>query len=138
MRLSDISGKVRVYGDFDFRGDCPPESMEQITFFNKLRVEFPLLGTVALHPRNEQQLRKGQHQSMARHKAEGMAVGASDIIIPGCPAFVCELKRQDHTKCRWQDGQIAYLETAAALGAFACLALGWEAAWQAMQDWRDG
>lgn len=138
MRLNDLGPLIRVYGDVDFRGNCPAETDEQITFFNKLRREYPdTFGAVALHPRNEQQLRKGQHQSFARQKAEGMTTGASDIIIPARVTFVCELKRQDRTKSKWQDGQREYLESAACLGAFACVALGWSAAWRAMEDWND-
>lgn len=64
-----------------------------------------------------------------------MATGASDVVIPGAPAFVCELKRRDHTKCTWQGGQQEYLRASQDAGAFACVALGWEAAWQAFGDW---
>ena len=64
-----------------------------------------------------------------------MTPGASDIIIPASVSFVCELKRKDHTQSKWQDGQIEYLEAANHAGAFVCVALGWEAAWQAFNDW---
>jgi len=64
-----------------------------------------------------------------------MATGASDIIIPGCPAFVCELKRKDHTLCRWQDSQLEFLEAAKNNGAFVCVSLGHEAAWEAFLEW---
>jgi len=124
---------LKVYGDSCFRGECPPESAEQITFFNKLRKEYPeTLGRIAIHPRNEG---KRTHQQTARHKAEGMTEGASDIVIPGCPAFVCEMKRKDHTKSRFEPGQVEYLKAAQDSGAFVCVALGWEAAWQAMVEW---
>lgn len=122
-----------VYGDMDYRNKkCPQESAEQITFFNTLRREYPELGLIALHPRNEG---NRTHQQAAREKAEGMTAGASDIIIPGSPAFVCELKRQDHTCSRWQDGQLEYLEAAKNNGAFVCVALGHKAALEALQEW---
>jgi len=122
------------YGAMDYRGDCPPESAEQMTFFSKLRREHPdTYGRLALHPRNEG---KRSHQQTRRHKAEGMSPGAADIVIPGAPSFVCELKRQDHTKGRFEPEQLAYLEAAQAAGAFVCVALGWEAAWQAFEEWR--
>lgn len=125
------------YGDTEYCGACPQESAEQITFFNRLRTEYPdTYGKIAVHPRNEQQLRGGQFRALARQKAEGQTKGASDIIIPGSPAFVCELKRRDHTKSRWQDGQIEYLEAAQKCGAFVCVALGADAAWQAFNEWR--
>jgi len=137
MRLNNVEALgVRIYGDRGFRGDCPQEAQEQATFFNKLRREYPTTwGRLALHPRNEQQLRGGQCRALAKHKAEGMTPGASDIIIPARVTFVCELKRQDHTKSKWQDGQIEYLAEANNKGAFACVALGWQGAWSALQDW---
>ena len=44
---------IPVYGDTSYRGDCPPESAEQITFFGALRRTYPALGSIAIHPRNE-------------------------------------------------------------------------------------
>lgn len=134
MRLSDTG--IDVYGDTSFRGDCPTEAMEQITFFARLRKEYPdSWGALALHPRNEQQLRGGQHGALKRHRAEGMTAGASDIIIPGLVSFVCEMKRRDHTKSKWQSGQQEYLKAASDAGAFSCVALGCDAAWNAFNAW---
>lgn len=125
--------RIPVYGDQKWRGKCPIEAAEQVTFFNRLRSEYPdTYGRIALHPRNEG---KRHHTQTAKQKAEGMATGASDVVIPGAPAFVCELKRRDHTKCTWQGGQQEYLRASQDAGAFACVALGWEAAWQAFGDW---
>lgn len=123
---------LKVYGSQSYRGHCPSEADEQITFFNYLRRAHPKLGLIALHPRNEGA--RTFHQA-ARHKAEGMAKGAADIIIPSSPSFVCEMKRRDHTKSTWQDGQLAFLEACAAQGCFVCVALGWEAASLALIDW---
>jgi hypothetical protein len=128
-----FSNDIPVFGDTKWRGECPSESAEQVTFFGKLRRELPELAAVAIHPRNEG---KRTHGQTMRHKAEGMTPGASDIIIPGLPAFVCELKRKDHTKSRWQPQQPEYLEQCKKLGAFACVALGHEAAWQALKEWQ--
>ena len=87
---------------------------------------------MAIHPRNEG---KRTHLQAAKEKSEGMATGATDIVIPGRPAFVCELKRRDHTKSKLADEQLAYLRAAAASGAYACIALGVDAAWDALNDW---
>ena len=65
-----------------------------------------------------------------------MTEGASDVIIPGCPAFVCELKRQDHTKSKWQKGQLDYLENCQKNGAFVCVAFGYKAALEAIEEWK--
>lgn len=127
---------VPVFGDTGYRGECPAESVEQISFFSRLRREYPdSHGLIAIHPRNEGQLVGRQFSSVVRRNAEGMTKGAADIIIPGAPTFVCEMKRRDHTKSKWEDGQESYLEAAAEAGAFACLALGAEAAWKAFEEW---
>lgn len=126
-----------MFGDQSFRGKCPRESAEQITFFNELRRLHPdTYGALAIHPRNEQRLIGGQHRGMIKQKAEGMTPGASDVIIPGRVTFVCEIKRQDHTKSKWQAGQVEYLNAAQDMGAFACVALGWVGAREAFDRWR--
>ena len=129
MRLNDCP--VPVYGDQSFRGKCPSESVEQVTFFNRIR-KVPIWGRIALHPRNEG---KRHYRQVSKEKSEGMTEGAADIIIPGCPAFVCELKRRDHTQSEWQDGQIEYLRAAQKAGAFVCVALGADAATEAFEKW---
>ena len=127
---------IPVYGDTTFRGKCPKEEVEQASFFSRLRREYPdTWGRIALHPRNEGLKEKGQFSSVIKHAAEGMTKGASDIVIPGSPAFVCELKRQDHTQSTWQDGQQDYLIAAKNAGAFICVALGAVAAWEAFEVW---
>lgn len=129
--------EIPIYGDLKWRGTCPTEDVEQASFFAKLRRDYPdSYGLIAVHPRNEGLKMGGQFSAVIKHKAEGMTAGASDIIIPGAPSFVCELKRRDHTKSKWQDGQEAYLLAARRAGAFACVALGALAAWAAFEDWR--
>ena len=125
---------LKVYGDTDFRGDCPKESAEQVTFFSRLRREYPdTWGRLALHPKNEEKRSGKQFMQLDRDKAMGLSPGASDIVIP--LGFVCEMKRRDHTKSSWQKEQIPYLEAAHNEGAFVCVALGWEAAWEAFEEW---
>jgi hypothetical protein len=120
--------------DSGYRGPCPTEDQEQVTFFNQLRKRYPdTWGALALHPRNEG---ARTHSQAQRHKAEGLTPGAADIIIPARVAFVCELKRQDRTKSRIGAEQAAYLAAAANAGAFACVAYGWAEAWRALEDWQ--
>ena len=119
---------IQVFGDIDFRGECPSESAEAVTFFAKLRREHPATyGLIATHIRNEG-LRT--FYQATRQKSEGMTKGAPDIIIPASPAFVCELKRQDHTKSK-------YLLEAQKQGAFVCVALGYVGAYTAFNLWND-
>lgn len=132
-----INPKIPVYGDPSFRGKCPKEDVEQVSFFNRLRAEYPASwGLLALHPRNEGLKQGGQFSTVIKHKAEGMTAGAADIIIPARVAFVCEMKRRDHTLSAWQDGQEDYLLAAINAGAFACVALGALGAWEAFEIWR--
>ena len=125
---------LKVYGDTSYRGDCPPESAEQITFFAELRRSYPdTYGKLALHPKNEEKRKGKQFNRLAMDKALGMTPGASDIIIP--LGFACEMKRQDNTKSKWQPGQLEYLKAVHDAGGFACVALGWKGAWEAFEAW---
>lgn len=127
---------LRVFGDTTYRGDCPLEGAEQATFFAQLRKAHPnSYGVLAIHPKNEGKRAGGQFRQLARDKALGLSPGASDVIILGSPGFACEIKRRDHTKSSWQKGQQEYLKAAQGVGAFACVALGWEAAWEAFNQW---
>lgn len=125
---------IKVYGDTEFRGPCPSETLEQVTFFARLRRIHPKYGSVALHPRNEG---KRTHLQAAKEKSEGMTTGATDIIIPSNPSFVCELKRRDHTLSKISEDQVTYMRTAQELGCFVCISLGADAAWEAFQEWLD-
>lgn len=132
MKFPDF---LKVYGRQDYRGDCPPELAEQITFFQWLRLHHPALHRIAVHPRNEGER---TYQQARMQRLEGaLNAGASDVIIPAGRAFVCEMKRRDHTKSRWQKGQIEYLEAAHNAGAFVCVALGSSAAMEAIGAWHD-
>lgn len=127
---------IKVFGNMDFRGDCALEDAELITFFNQLRIKYPKLAKVAIHPDNEGLIFGTGFNNHTRQKAKGaIRNGAADIIIVGCPSFVCEMKRKDHTKSRWQDGQLDFLQTSQKIGAFVCVALGYEAALQAVAAW---
>lgn len=125
-----------VWGDQSYRGDCPVEDAEQISFFNRLRTAYPdSYGLIAYHPANEGLVKSGQFKLKQKQKLMGQTKGASDVIIPARIPFICELKRQNHMKSAWQDGQIQYLTTAQSLGAYACVALGAQAAWDAFLFW---
>lgn len=127
---------VAVFGDLTYRDkSCPKEGAEQVTFFNQLRKHYPdTFGMTAVHTRNEGRRTMAQIQ---KEKAEGLTTGTPDIAIPGNPSFLCELKRQDHTESKWQPGQQEYLVASGKQGAFVCVALGWKAAMEAFEHWRD-
>lgn len=113
---------LQVFGDRSFRGRCPHEETEQMNFFAMLRLHHPDLARLAIHPKNEGN-RNWMRQQMDYKKGE-VNPGASDVIIPGCPAMVAEIKRQDHTQSRWENGQIDYLEKSLSAGCFVFVGLG--------------
>lgn len=130
-----LPNDVRIYGDLNYRGTCPKETLEQVTFFSRLRRQYPdTLGLIAFHVRNEG---KRNHLQAAKEKSEGLTTGAADIIIPGAPTFVCELKRRDHTQSEISTSQMAYLRAAQAAGCFVCIALGVDAAWEALHEYME-
>lgn len=130
MKFND---EISVFGDVKFRGDCPLESNEQKAFVKYVRTCHPkTYGAIIVHNRNEG---KRSFQQAARFKADGMTKGASDIMIPASTPFVCEMKRADHTKSSWKDGQQEYLLAAKDCGAFSCLALGLDGAIAAFEYW---
>jgi len=131
MKLPD---QIKLWGDTSFRGDCPSEALEQVTFVNRVRARFPdSYGLILLHPRNEGKRTKLQAM---KEKAEGLATGAPDLIIPARVPFLCELKRRDHTKSTISEKQVAYLEAAQNAGAYVCIALGVDSAWNAFEHWK--
>lgn len=126
---------ITVFGDKDYRGDCPLEDADLITFFNQLRKKYPNLADVALHIKNEG---KRNVRQVQRDRAKGaLNSGASDIVIVGSPAFVCELKRKDHTKSTITAEQVTFLNNAENSGAYTCIALGCEAAIEAVENYMD-
>ena len=132
MNLNKIPPQIPVFGDINFRGPCPLETPEQISFLCLLKAEFPELAKIAVHIRNEGKRTKRQgHQQ----KQEGMNTGASDIVIPCCPPMLIELKRRDHTKSSTSAKQLNYLVDSQEQGAFSCYALGAVGAIEAVRAW---
>lgn len=131
-----MNPNITVYGDINYRGECPVEDAEQMTFFSQLKKYWPEYHAIALHPKNEaKRTGKDFHRAKIDKIMGSLNTGASDIIIPGCPAFVCEMKRRDHTQSQWQKEQQPYLLAAQEAGAFVCVALGYEAALEAVAEW---
>ena len=125
--------RLKVYGDLSYRGDCLREDTEQINFFSWLSMHHKQLSALALHPKNES--RRSWGQVNYDKKTGAINAGASDIVIPGAPSFVCEIKRRNHMKSSWQPGQLDYLKAASDAGCFVCVALGADAAKEAIGDY---
>lgn len=125
-----LPANIKIFGDVNYRGPCPQEGAEQMTVFNRIR-RHPV-GALAIHPKNEGKRTKAQ---MDKDKALGLTTGASDVIIPANPSFICELKRRDHTKSKITQEQIDYLTLAQKHGALVCIALGADAFQEAFDIW---
>jgi hypothetical protein len=128
-----FDNSIPIWGNVSFRGSCETENAAQVTLFAFIRAQYPKTwGVLAFHPRNEGVRTIGQAKWQ---KAEGMTAGTVDVIIPAIVPLVMEIKRKDHTKSTWQPGQVEYLRAAQAAGAYACIALGYEAAIDAVRYW---
>lgn len=125
---------VRIYGDLDFRDpNCPTEDAELETFVNQLRKKHPRIARLFVHIPNEGKRNFDEVQILKRKGA--LNSGAVDEMIPADITFIGELKRLDHTLSDIFETQIDYLITSHQAGAFAFVALGWKANWQALEDW---
>lgn len=124
---------IPVFGDVTFRGDCPKEDIEQIDFYSWLKEHHPIYHMLMIHPKSEG--KRNVRQVNYESRTGGIPTGASDLIIPGSPCFVVELKRRDHTKSNWQPQQQPYLLAAKEAGCFIGVALGFEGAKEAFNLW---
>lgn len=129
-----IAANIPVYGDPSYRGPCPLETAEAISFFCQLRAEYPELAAIATHIRNEGKRTKRQGY---QYQQEGMNTGASDVIIPVSPPIVMEMKRRDHTLSAISKEQISYLVSAAEFGAFTGVVLGAAGGMEMVRAWMD-
>ncbi len=125
-----INSNIRVYGDINYRGDCAREDSEVQTIVNQVRKRYPHI--LFTHIKNEGKRTKAQ---MDFDKSMGLLNGVSDLVFFGNPTLLIEVKRRDHTKSKWQPNQEQFLMAASSQGCLACVALGWEGAMQAVEDW---
>lgn len=122
----------RIY-DSGYRGDCPKESSEQKHLVKEIRSRFPkTIGKVLFHVENEGKRGYGQ-ANYARQ--QGQTKGASDLIIPGNPSCVIELKRRNKSLSKVSKEQHDFLVATHELGAFACLCYGAAEALKAVDDY---
>jgi hypothetical protein len=126
-----MTSEVKIFGHTLPRGvPAPIEDDEQVTAFNWLRENHLALWSIALHPKNEG--RRTGRQAAADKLRGALNTGAADIIIPASPSFVCELKSR-RAGAKPTPEQWAYLQSAAALGSFACVAYGHKSFEQAIE-----
>ena len=127
-----MSVMIKIYGQTDSKNH-PSEMNEMITFFNVLKRDYPHLARIATHIKNEG---KRDYRAASYEKMSGMVKGFADIIIVGCPPFICEMKSRNKG-AKLSDYQKRFLEDADKTNAFVCIAYGYEAALEAMREWLD-
>ncbi len=126
--------QIPIYGDIHFRDkNCRAESTEQKEFFGILKECYPKIYRLAFHPKNG--AKRTPQQIQAAKEQGALNPGVSDIIVPGNPTFVCELKRVDHTESTLSKDELDYLIASQDGGAFSCIALGCEGALMALNEW---
>lgn len=136
MNLASLASRnIEVVGDTTYRGPCAVEDAELITFRNQLEQKYPQYAAVMLHPKNEGKRLK--FQADAERAKGALNTGASDIIIPGYPALVIELKRCDHMQSKITLEQLDYLEDVQKIDCWAFVALGWAAAMEVVDRWHE-
>lgn len=126
-----IDQRIRCYGDLNYRNPkSAREDQEAQTLVNQVRKKYPHV--LFMHIKNEGKKTKAQADF---DRSMGMMAGASDFIFLGVPPMALELKRQDNTLSKWQPKQQEFLIAAQEQGMVSCVAFGWEAAIEAVEDW---
>ena len=91
----------------DFRGGYLGDMDDYI--FNQLKLHYPDLYDVAIHPDNGRLISGTGFNAQSRQKAKRTIRTAQTILLLlVVRLFVYGLKRQDHTKSKWQDGQFGF------------------------------
>lgn len=124
---------IPVFGDVNFRGECKKEDAEQMDFVSWLKFNYPLHYGRLVHVKTEG--KRTYQQVNYERRMGGIPTGFSDICIMGKPDFIVELKRKDHTKSRWQNGQEKFIDDMTSLGKFTGVALGADGAKEAFLQW---
>lgn len=119
---------ILVFGDPDFRGDCPKEEGACQTIVNQTKKRYPNL--VFMHIKNEGARRSDQ---IKREKAMGFITGASDYLFVGYPMMALEVKRSNPKLSTIDTQQIEFLEKVISLGGIAVVALGGVAGVEAVE-----
>ena len=120
-----------VFGDLPKSTSNPAEDYVLSSLISRIRNDYPsTYGLVAFHVKNESKRTTGQIRA---DKAKGLTKGVSDLIVVGSPTLCMEIKKDN--SCRFEDGQLEFLQQAQNQGAFVCLAIGYQGAKDAFKHW---
>ena len=119
------------FGDLPKSTSNPAEDYVLSSVVSRIRKDYPTTyGLVAFHVKNES---KRTTTQIKIDKLKGLTKGVSDLIVIGNPTLCMEIKKDN--SCRFEDGQLQFLEQAQKGGAFACLAIGYQGALDAFHHW---
>ena len=119
------------FGDLPKSTSNPAEDYVLSSLISRIRNDYPsTYGLVAFHVKNESKRTTGQIRA---DKAKGLARGVSDLIVVGNPTLCMEIKKDN--SCRFEDGQLEFLQQAQKQGAFVCLVIGYQGAKDAFEHW---
>ena len=120
-----------VFGDLPKATTNPAEDYVLSSLISRIRASYPdTYGLVAFHVKNESKRTQGQIKA---DKIKGLTKGVSDLIVIGNPTLCMEIKKDN--SCRFESGQLEFLQQAQKGGAFACLAIGYDGAKAAFEYW---
>ena len=119
------------FGDLPKSTSNPAEDYVLSSLISRIRNDYPsTYGLVAFHVKNESKRTTGQIRA---DKAKGLTKGVSDLIVVGNPTLCMEIKKDN--SCRFEDGQLEFLQQAQKQGAFVCLVIGYQGAKDAFEYW---
>ena len=119
------------FGDLPKSTSNPAEDYVLSSLISRIRNDYPsTYGLVAFHVKNESKRTTGQIRA---DKAKGLTKGVSDLIVIGNPTLCMEIKKNN--SCRFEDGQLEFLQQAQKQGAFVCLAIGYQGSKDAFEHW---
>ena len=112
------------FGDLPKATTNPAEDYVLSSLISRIRSVYPSsYGLVAFHVKNESKRTQGQIKA---DKIKGLTKGVSDLIVIGNPTLCMEIKKDN--SCRFESGQLEFLQQAQKGGAFVCLAIGYDGA----------
>ena len=119
------------FGDLPKATTNPAEDYVLSSLISRIRSVYPSsYGLVAFHVKNESKRTQGQIKA---DKIKGLTKGVSDLIVIGHPTLCMEIKKDN--SCRFESGQLEFLQQAQKGGAFVCLAIGYDGAKAAFEHW---
>lgn len=124
--MKQLKSGIWVF-DSGYRGDCPKEETDQISYGLWMQHHFP--DVLWFHVPNETGTRSGP-QFIEKRRRMGVRSGVSDNVILtrgiNHKCGLIELKRRDKTKSKVSKSQNQVLEEAIAEGHFGAIAYGLE------------